>query len=240
MRSRSPSSDWFQSSSAGCGCTPPRSITRMHYATTSAVGFTSSKSCTDPATCQGDLPESACLTVMPVPRRCQYRGESLTVGDRDGDSGMAQDAHWLDAPDRLTEGDAQAAGTVGGHGQSSIGERKVCRPCGLDKAEWPGNSGGRHIGEGCSYSPGSESDGKLVTTYLYRRVGRGDTEGQTGQPVRSSEPEREGLRRHRMELPNNVRLKPAVAAHTVSQRACYRGLLVPAQRVADQPQCGRP
>ncbi len=130
---------------------------------------------------------------------------------------MAQDARWLNAADRLTEGDAQAAGTVGSHGQSSIGEGQVCRPCRLEKAEWPGKSGSRHVGEGCSYFPGSESDGKLAIAYLNRRGGRGDTEGQAGQPVRSSEQEREGLLRHCMELPNNVRIKHAVAAYSVLQ-----------------------
>jgi hypothetical protein len=123
---------------------------------------------------------------------------------------MSQDARWLDAADRLTEGDAQAAGTVGSHGQSSIGEGKVRRPRGLDEAEWPGDLCIRHVSECCSYSPESESDGKLSLVHVDRRGRRGDAEGQAGEPVRSSEPERESLRRHYIELPNNVRLKPAL------------------------------
>ena len=60
------------------------------------------------------------------------------------------------------------------------------------------HGGGRHVGEGCSYCPGSESDGKLAVAYLDRRGGRGDTEGQAGEPVGSGEPERECLRCHRV------------------------------------------
>jgi hypothetical protein len=70
---------------------------------------------------------------------CQYRGQSLAVGDCDSEGGMAQGAGWLDAGDWFAEGDTQAACTVSGHGQASVGEGKVCRSRRLEEAEWSGD-----------------------------------------------------------------------------------------------------
>lgn len=140
---------------------------------------------------------------------CQYRGESLAIGDGDSDGGMAHNAGGLDTGNRFAEADTETACTVGGHGQPSVGKGQMCRARGLEEAERPGDGGGGHIGEGCSYSPGSKSDGKLTVAYVDRRSVRGDTERQAGDPVKGGEPEREGLRRHGYRLPDDVSSNPS-------------------------------
>lgn len=127
---------------------------------------------------------------------CQDCCESRAVSDGQGEGGMAQGAGWLDAGDGFTEGDAEAAHPVGGHGQPSVGKGETCRSRGLEEAEWSGECSGCHVGENCSYPPRPESDGELVVAYSYRRGGRGDAEGQAGEPVRSGEPERKDVCGH--------------------------------------------